>query len=247
MSKLRQLIRESITNYISEINEAGDISACESKILKTREAIELRKKKISKEGIDEAYYDIIDENKLKEFAKEIKILEKSLAKHEKMLEKLKSKANKGEKVEDTEKKEIVDEVTIDENEGMEYEGMSESLTPEEEEELDMIEDEMRYAVSSDSAGNPKMKERYDYLKSKRDEMDETMNESFLHMQKLAGVISETEYNEKVEEARFKKGTDIGKKGPGFEKIEKAAAKEYGSEEAGKRVAGSILKKVLKNK
>jgi hypothetical protein len=196
MSKLRQLIRESITNYISEINEAGDISACESKRQKTREAIELREKKISKEGIDEAYYDIIDENKLKEFAKEIKILEKSLAKHEKMLEKLKSKANKGEKVEDTEEKEIGDEVTIDENEGMGYEGISESLTPEEEEELDMIEDEMRYAVNSDSAGNPKMKERYDYLKSKRDEMGETMNESFLHMQKLAGVITEAQYKAK---------------------------------------------------
>jgi hypothetical protein len=50
--------------------------------------------------------------------------------------------------------------------------------------------------------------------------------------------------EKVEEARFKKGTDIGKKGKGFEKIEKAATKQYGSKEAGKKVAGAILKKVV---
>jgi methyl-accepting chemotaxis protein len=49
----------------------------------------------------------------------------------------------------------------------------------------------------------------------------------------------------VKEARFKKGTDIGKKGPGFAKIEKSAAKHYGSEEAGKKVAGAILKKVVK--
>jgi hypothetical protein len=49
----------------------------------------------------------------------------------------------------------------------------------------------------------------------------------------------------VYESRFKKGTDIGKKGPGFAKIEKAAAKKYGSEEAGKKVAGAILKKVVK--
>ena len=49
----------------------------------------------------------------------------------------------------------------------------------------------------------------------------------------------------VYEARFKKGTDIGKKGKGFEKIEKAAAKQYGSKEAGKKVAGAILKKVIK--
>lgn len=49
----------------------------------------------------------------------------------------------------------------------------------------------------------------------------------------------------MSEARFKKGTDIGKKGPGFAKIAKSAAKEYGSKEAGKRVAGAILKKVIK--
>lgn len=48
----------------------------------------------------------------------------------------------------------------------------------------------------------------------------------------------------LSEARFEKGTDIGKKGKGFSKIAKSAAKEYGSEEAGKRVAGAILKKVL---
>jgi len=49
----------------------------------------------------------------------------------------------------------------------------------------------------------------------------------------------------VDEARFKKGTDIGKPGKGFEKIAKSAAKRYGSEEAGKKVAGAILKKVVK--
>jgi hypothetical protein len=51
--------------------------------------------------------------------------------------------------------------------------------------------------------------------------------------------------EKVKEARFKKGEDIGKPGKGFEKIKKSAAKRYGSEEAGKKVAGAILKKVVK--
>ena len=49
----------------------------------------------------------------------------------------------------------------------------------------------------------------------------------------------------MEEARFPKGTDIGKKGPGFKAVEKAAEKEYGSKEAGKKVAGAILKKVIK--
>ena len=42
------------------------------------------------------------------------------------------------------------------------------------------------------------------------------------------------------------GKDIGKKGKNFSKIAKSAAKKYGSAAAGKRVAGSILKK-LRNK
>jgi hypothetical protein len=49
----------------------------------------------------------------------------------------------------------------------------------------------------------------------------------------------------MDEARFPKGTDIGKKGPGFKAVEKAAEKEYGSKEAGQKVAGAILKKVMK--
>jgi hypothetical protein len=52
----------------------------------------------------------------------------------------------------------------------------------------------------------------------------------------------------LDEARFKKGTDIGKKNvsgkSGFAAVAKAGAKEYGSKEAGQRVAGSILNKVL---
>jgi uncharacterized membrane protein YheB (UPF0754 family) len=51
--------------------------------------------------------------------------------------------------------------------------------------------------------------------------------------------------EVLKEERFKKGTDIGKKGPGFKKVAAAASKEYGSKEAGQKVAGSILQKVLK--
>lgn len=43
-----------------------------------------------------------------------------------------------------------------------------------------------------------------------------------------------------------KGEDIGKKGKNFSKIAATAGKEYGSKEAGKRVAGAILNK-LRNK
>ncbi len=43
-----------------------------------------------------------------------------------------------------------------------------------------------------------------------------------------------------------KGKDIGKPGKNFSKIAQSAGKKYGSLEAGKRVAGSILNK-LRNK
>jgi len=39
------------------------------------------------------------------------------------------------------------------------------------------------------------------------------------------------------------GKDIGKKGKNFGKIASKAAEKYGSKEAGKRVAGAILKKL----
>jgi hypothetical protein len=48
----------------------------------------------------------------------------------------------------------------------------------------------------------------------------------------------------IEEARFEKGEDVGEKGKNFAKIAKSASKQYGSKEAGQKVAGAILKKVV---
>ena len=53
-----------------------------------------------------------------------------------------------------------------------------------------------------------------------------------------------EESEEMDEARFKKGQDIGQPGMNFKKIAASAAKRYGSKEAGQRVAGAVLKKVL---
>jgi hypothetical protein len=44
-----------------------------------------------------------------------------------------------------------------------------------------------------------------------------------------------------------KGKDIGKKGKNFSKIEKKASKEYGSKEAGERVAGAVLASLRKKR
>jgi hypothetical protein len=190
MSKLRQLIRESITEYIREIDEAGNMAALEAKMSKTQEAIDKRKKMAAMEGIDEAYHEMLDKGKMKEITSEIKVLEKSLTKYEKMLEKLKSKADKTPKVE--EEKEIVDEVAVDvdldENEEMETEGM------------EMEKDEERF----DADGTPNEEGMYDaegnrvsFADIDKVDYEMNMNESFLHMQKLAGVITEAQYKAKL--------------------------------------------------
>ena len=63
--------------------------------------------------------------------------------------------------------------------------------------------------------------------------------------KPSKFLSNKKKSEVVKKA--KKGEDIGKKGKGFEKVAKKAAKEYGSEEAGKRVAAAALWKNVKRK
>jgi hypothetical protein len=56
-------------------------------------------------------------------------------------------------------------------------------------------------------------------------------------------IEEASYSAKAARA----GKDIGKPGKEFSKISKSAGERYGSEEAGKRVAGSILAKLREKK
>lgn len=59
--------------------------------------------------------------------------------------------------------------------------------------------------------------------------------------RVVEVDEEASYSAKAARA----GKDIGKPGKNFEKIASSAAKKYGSEEAGKRVAGAVLAKLRK--
>jgi hypothetical protein len=169
MNKLRQLIRESIGNYISEIDKAGEMAGHKAKMQATEEAIRKRKTMVTLDDLDEDIKQMVDERKVKEVNSEIKALEKSLVKLQKQFDKFNSKANKGEKVEDTEEnKEIVDEVVIDE-------------------------------MDSESD-------------SQLEELDNMDIYEILHMQKMAGIISESEYVVKIEEAKKKKASaDMTKK------------------------------------
>jgi|688.fasta_scaffold42928_3 hypothetical protein len=163
---LRQIIKESIQEYIREVETSGNVAAQEAKIRACDEAIALREKKLNMEGLDEAYHDMIDEAKKKNLEKEIKELQKYKKKAEKILEKMKSKAGK----EDT----------------MENEGMGEEAVIDE-----VAIDEM------DPEAGPQLEEAKKKKAAKKEkEEKEMMNESFLYMQKLAGVITEAEYKQK---------------------------------------------------
>jgi hypothetical protein len=77
---------------------------------------------------------------------------------------------------------------------------------------------------------------------------ETLNSELEEEKKVASKhpgkhLSKKERSEIVKKA--KKGEDIGKKGKKFKEIEKKAAKKYGSEEAGKRIAASAMWKNIK--
>ena len=226
MKTLKQLITESVNEYLREIEEAGNVESMEAKIGRCEEAIAVRESKINKEGIEEAMHDMIDPKKIKELQKEVKIIEKTLKKYQKQLEKLKSK-NKHVGAEDTEDsteepEEIIDEgMEEDVNEyGLEHDPnqigdkdkdgdidvedslVNEVLTPEEEKELIEIEEYIRYEGNSQGAGpgNKKIGERYEELKAKQnqmpappEELNIDINESFLYMQKLAGLITESQY------------------------------------------------------
>jgi len=213
-NQLRHLIRESIQDYIREVEQSAGIAAQEAKIRACEESIAIREKKVALEGIDETMHEMIDQSKINLIKKEIKDLQKYLAKATKALEKMKDKAEgkttKKDTEEETTDEGIIDEVSIDDND-------------------------------SDEAG------------SQLEEETEQIYEMLL-MQKRAGIISETEYASKLEEAKKKAsagltkkqksaiskkahaGKDIGGKGKNFEKVAKAA----GGGEKGEKIAAAAM-------
>jgi hypothetical protein len=162
-TSLRQIIRESIQEYVREIDEAGNKAALEAKMAKCQEAIELREKKIQAAESLEEVKDMVDPSKIKALKTDIKALEKALNKYKKQLDKMNNKVEKSEEVEE---KEVIDEA------------------PEMEVRMDEAGPQLEEAKKKKA---PTKKEK---------EEKEMMNESFLYMQKLAGVITEAEYKQK---------------------------------------------------
>jgi hypothetical protein len=163
VEKLRSLIRESINEYIREVENQGNIAAQEAKIDACKEAVAIREKKINMEGLDESFHDLISEEKLKELKNEIKALKNYEKKATKVLDKMKAKKDSSEKKEKVVTDSMTEDAPIDEND---------ALSDEEKEEL------RKKAEQNPSLALPEGK----------------INESFLKMQKLAGVITEAQYN-----------------------------------------------------
>ena len=159
VENLRSLIRESINDYIREIDNKGNEAALQAKIDATQEAIELREKKMNMDGLDEAYHDMLDKGKMKELSGEVKALNKSLTKLQNQLNKLKSKSEP--------KAEVIKDEHVEEGDAMD--SMENAMVPE---------------IELEEARSRKGKDAKKIVK--KDE--EVLNESFHKMQKLAGII-----------------------------------------------------------
>jgi hypothetical protein len=147
VEKLRSLIRESIQDYIKEIDQAANEAAMDARINKCEEAIQMRETKLNNlKNLEEAA-DMLDEAKVKMMEKEITELKKAKAKFEKQKEKM---ANKGKKKEE---KEVTTDAKIDEEAAVDEADVTA--------EMEMKDEGMH---------------------------EEALNESFIRMQRIAGII-----------------------------------------------------------
>ena len=75
----------------------------------------------------------------------------------------------------------------------------------------------------------------------KQEVEDFINPSFRKSPRFFESLEEAKKSYSAKKAR--EGKDIGKSGKMFKKIAKSAEEKYGSKEAGKKVAGAVLKKL----
>ena len=195
VENLRSLIRESINEYIREIDNAGTKAGLEAKIAATEGAIEKREKMANMEGIDEAYHEMLDKGKMKEIGNEVKALKKSLTKLQNQLSKLNSKSEP--------KAEVIKDEPVEE---------ADKYNPENNWNDAEVDDpfnagQTKHQPMDEVDLSDKEKEELRKKAETNDKEYNIMNESFLKMQKLAGVITESQYNEKVKSLNEKMSYD----------------------------------------
>jgi hypothetical protein len=113
--------------------------------------------------------------------------------------------------------------------------------------LDKQISEVETKVSSETEKVKEMMGLIEKAKAPKEKKEKKADKGDSKSKHEKGETKEEEKEEHMDEARFEKGEDIGKPGAGFKKVAKAASKEYGSKEAGQKVAGAILKKVMAKK
>jgi hypothetical protein len=96
------LLKEGIEKEIAEINKMAEYEVLESKLQKLADAIEKRQSQLGKLDEDEDMKALTDKKKLKDLQKDIKTLEKTKAKLEKMMSKHKGKVKKTEVIDEDE-------------------------------------------------------------------------------------------------------------------------------------------------
>lgn len=132
LENLRSLIRESINEYIKEIDEAAEKAANEARISKCEEAIALRQERLARVEENEDLKELADGNKIKEIQNEIKMLERAKKKFEAKKAKMEKASDKKEDKEDkvvTDAKE--DSAPVDEADVMEKMNVTDGLELEE--------------------------------------------------------------------------------------------------------------------
>jgi hypothetical protein len=167
IEKLRSLIRESVQNHIKEIEAVAEAAAMDARLAEYDKAIKMCEEKIQTAENLEEVKDLMDTGKINELKKKLKDLKNKKEK----LEKQKAKKNKGKEVTtdaETDKEETVEEGPYSQNNNM-----------------------------GDDIENANVDETYTMDEMENDSMkEEALNESFLKMQKLAGIITETQYSQK---------------------------------------------------
>ena len=115
------------------------------------------------------------------------------------------------------------------------------------------DDVYKYAVKSKSIIGFQGREDILYFKSEQEAKQYVKQKPSMREYLGVGKMEEAKkpsagLTKKQKSAVAKKaraGKDIGKKGPGFEKVAKAAEKKYGSKEAGEKVAAAAMWKNIK--
>ena len=202
--------KKSYMMELAEIDAQSAIVAMEAKINKLEEMAVAKEQRLSMVSEDENLSELISKSAVKEMQKEIKEIRKMQEKLKKVYEKKNSK-KMPEMVDEEEKvDEMVDPTNMD---------------------LDK-------AVYGDDAerdpmtGNIKEDELDDAHCNTEEDDTDSMNEEFLRMQKLAGVISEEEYKSKLNEevspqvaaAKALKVADKLEKAPEMDKLAAQVAK-----------------------